>query len=158
MVATSLLLDKQRSTAQEGIRSGAAVAANRRKTDVKKLLTGVVAFTVVVGSNAVAQESRVQAYDRNGNLVGNVIKRGNYAARYNLDGSLTGTFVRHGNVSTAYDPNGRPGLRGVRRGNVMYFYDRNGRPTGSGAVYNSDNTIARIYDRNGHLKSYVKAQ
>jgi hypothetical protein len=115
----------------------------------------VLALVLVIPATVAVAQERIMAYGPTGQHVGTVIKRGNYGVHYNPDGSSTRTFISRGNVSTAYDPNGRVTGYGIRRGNVLTYYDRNGHPTGSRAAYNSDNSIARIYDRKGRYKGSV---
>ena len=100
-------------------------------------------------SSAVPQVSN--AYDANGRLIGR------YNASTSTYSSIGGSQhhnVTRGNCAAGsctvrtYDASGRLTQTGIRRGNVGYTYDSNGRSTGR-AVYNSDNSAFRLYDRQG---------
>jgi YD repeat-containing protein len=108
----------------------------RRKTDVKKLLTGIVALTITVGC-AVAQAGEL--YDANGRLNGTGVGHSNSTSSVSgLDGRLLHRNVTHGNVTRTYDTNGRLVATGIRRGNVSYIYD-------------GSNRTFRVYDTRGRL-------
>jgi YD repeat-containing protein len=99
-------------------------------------------------SSAVPQAGT--AYDANGRLVGRYdFKSNSYSSP---DGRLLHHNVRRGNTVHTYDANGRLAATAIRRGNTGYIYDRNGRIT-SRAVYNSDNSAFRLYDRHGRYVS-----
>src|SRR5262249_32765745 len=96
------------------------------------------------------------AYDTNGRVVGRY--NGSTSTFSGVDGSQYHAVTR-GNCAAGscttqtYDANGRLARTATRRGNTGYIYDRNGRLT-SRAVYNSDNSAFRLYDRHGrHIGS-----
>jgi hypothetical protein len=119
---------------------------NPEESDVKKLLTGIVAFAVAVGCT-VAQA--MDAYDSNGRLIHRSVQNGNITRSYTSDGRLLPYYtVRNGNSVRTYDINGHLQRTGFRRGNTSYIYDRNGRLLARG-YFNSDGS-SRMYDGHGH--------
>jgi YD repeat-containing protein len=123
--------------------------SKRRKTDVKKLLTGIVVLTIA--GCAVAQAGEI--YDANGRLIG----RHSVSVYSGVDASVYRNVVR-GNCAVGsctvrtFDASGRLAQTGIRRGNVGYTYDSNGRSTGR-VVYNSSNNAFRAYNNRGRLTS-----
>jgi YD repeat-containing protein len=99
-------------------------------------------------SSAVPQAGT--AYDANGRLVGRYDFNSNSYS--SPDGRLLYHNVKRGNTMHTYDANGRLAATATRRGNIGYIYDRNGRLT-SRAVFNSDNSAFRLYDRHGRYVS-----
>jgi len=104
---------------------------------VKKLLTGIAAFTIAVGC-AVAQAS--DSYDPYGRLMLRTVN----GAGYSPDGRLLNRSVVRGNISRTYDANGHLRVTGIRRGNTLFQYDRSGRLIGRG-----DLNSGRLYDAHG---------
>jgi YD repeat-containing protein len=116
---------------------------------VKKLLTGIVALTIIGGS-AVAQTG--QGYDANGRLILRTVDHGRSMSGYGPDGRPLYRTIKGVNSSKVYDTNGRLLNFAIRRGNIGYIYDRNGRLT-SRAVFNSGNAAFRMYDTHGRFIS-----
>ena len=126
---------------------GVAVAANIRKTDVKKLLTGIVALTIAGCAAAQASET----YDPYGRLTARITVTGNSGAAYTPDGRLLHRHTKRGNVTKTYDNSGRLLNIGIKRGNVQFLYSPNGRLMGRG-YYDT----GRLYDVNGRLLGVVR--